>query len=434
MIQLIPRVQNHISLGSNTTYWQVNSGTLDDSATSGPNIARIPLPWAATVRNLALYSRDTTRTMSIAATLMKNMVATSLAGTLPSAANGPVHVPGIDVSFAALDDFSYRAVTSLSASAPGNTIGWCVEVESQGNIFGVDAAIGGGGYPANQGGQAGALGNGFWQAYDHAAGYSRSSTYSICATPGDLTTIAWKCYHLSGTPIPIPGGSSWIIYIILNGVRQDGAGATVDTRTTIPAGSVDGDSGIGTFTLPLVKGDHVEVAAYRTGATSGAGEPIFGVGLGFMPTTDGYFMLTGGSNSIVASPGLGYVWVRAEQGVTDGRALAPTGPSGLIARGMYIERGAPGLGNTIVTTLRRNEGPTSISVTLTDAETSGVIDGQFTAYVDDDLIDIKSDSPVDSRLYWGLEASMVDVGPPEPAGVIGPHIWIDFNRTQPGSP
>ncbi len=408
MKQLIPRVQNHVSYGAANTYWQVNSGTLDDSATFGPVVSLIPVPWATTVRNLSLLSYDTTRPYDIVATLRKNNVDTALTGTLLASENGPVHIPGIDISYAQFDDFSYHASTPFAGPPLGQTIGWCVEAESVGNIFGVSGG-GGSSCLVGSGNMAGALGNGFWNSYVHGVS-TQASSYSICATPGTLTTVVVKGYASIFTPnIPIPGGSSYIVLILLNGVVQDGSGGTVDTRTTIPAGFDVGSTVVGTFSLPLVKGDHVDIAYYRTGANAAYEEPAFGIGIGFMPTTDGYFMLTGGSNNVVYSPGLGYVWIRAEQNVTvEGLAQAPLGPAGLTARGLYVERGGGGSGPTYtrITTLRRTGVSTPIVVTLLDFATSGFVEGFAEVFTTDDLISLESDTQVDARLRWGLEASI----------------------------
>ncbi len=427
MIQVLPRVQQNISFATTTDYWSVNDGGVGTklSSTFGPHIARIPLPWATTIRNLILISHDATSRGDIAVALMKNNVASGMGATLPGASDGPVSDTVNAISFAALDDFSYRAI-GTSRTFPGNTIAWSVDADQAGNVFGVSASWGG--YAANQGGQAGALGNGFWQSYDHAAGYARSTSYSICATPGNLTKLVAKTYEA----LPVPVGSSWVAYIILNGVRQDGSGGSVDTRCTITAGNYTGSA---TFVLPLVKGDHVEVAFYRTGATSGS-EPNVAVGIGFIPTTDGMFMLTGGSNDVIGDP-TGYRWIQSAQNLTDETlAMAPIGPSGLITRGIYIERLAPGGGNKFVHTVRRNGANTPITVTLEDSETSGLIDNLYQPYTNGGTIDISSTAiggnQGTSRMYWGLEVSVLDAGPPAVGlGVIGPHQRIVFPRTQP---
>jgi len=425
VIQLIPRVQPFISFGSTDTYCSINGGTSDGGASStyGANIARIPLPWAVTVRNLTLYSRDPARIESDVVAILKNNVATALTCTLPFSSTGPVTTSGVDVTYAALDDFSYKATTVTPNS---HLIAWCLEAESQGNIFGINPVSGGA--SVGFGGVGGALGNGNFESYNNALPTTRSLSYSICYVPGNLTHLAMKSFGASYA------GGSWIAHIILNGIVQDGSGGTVDTRCEV----VDGNAtALATFVLPLVVGDHVDVAYYRTGTDAAFELANIAIGIGFVPSLPGRFMLTGGSNNVVGT-GTAYVWIRNfQEEATESMALAPIGPAGLRVRGFYVERGAPGPGESYVNTLRRNEGPTSLTVTIADADTSGLIEDLNVVYVDGDTIDIQSiaseGSSDTSRLHWGLDVSIVDVGITD-VGVIGPHIWIDFNRTQPGSP
>lgn len=408
MIQLIPRVQPFISYGAANTYWTVNSGTVGASLSStfGPNIARIPLPWSVTVRNLTLYSRDPTISENIVVTVLKNGSDTALAETLPFGSVGPVTNDADDVVYAALDDFSYRATTVFANS---NIIGWSLEAESIGNIYGIQPAPGA--YADQLGGVGGALGNGQFQSYDNNSPTTRSNSYSICAIPGDLTTLVMKFYGAT----PIPGGSSWKAHIILNGVVQDGTGGTVDTQCTITAGNTTGTA---SFTLPLVVGDHVDAACYRTGTTGDFELANVGLGIGFVPDTDGLFMLTGGSNNVVGYP-TGYVWIQnLDNATTEALALTPVGPSGLIARALYVERGAPGPGDSFINTFRHNEGPTALSVTIEDEDTSGLIEDQFEQCDDGDTIDMESfasdGASNNSRLFWGVAASVIGAGPEPP--------------------
>ncbi len=422
MIQLIPRVRINVSYATATDYWSVNDGSGTLSSTFGANVARIPLPWPTTVRNLLAISRDVARGGDAAFALLKNNSPSALAVTLPAASDGPVADLVNAVSFAALDDFSYRVVAT-SVGFPGNTFGVSFEAESAGNIFGIAAV--GGSASVGFGGVGGALGNGRFESYDNSLPTTRSNTYSICYVPGNLTRLAMKSF---GTGY---SGGSWIGHYILNGVVQDGSDGTVDTRCEL----LDGDAtALASFVLPLIKGDHVDAAYYRTGTFAAFELANIAIGVGFVPTIPGRFMLTGGSNNIVGTP-TGYVWVTAEQSVTDeGLALAPIGPSGLRARGLYIERGSPGPGETFVHTLRHNEGPTAHTVTLADEETSGLIEEVAEDFAYLDTISMQSiasaGANASSRLHWGLEASIAGVGP-SGAAVIGPHQRIVFPRTQP---
>ncbi len=434
MIQPIPRIQTLVGYGSATMQFPVNSGM---AFTDGANAGRIPLPWPITVRNLVLYSRDTTRTLGCKVTLLKNDNPTGLFGTILSTETGPIVVAGPSVTYAQFDDWGYR--TEQLTSTPGWTCGWSVDVDSRGNVFGIPPV--GGTIPANSGWLGGALGNGFWQAFNYGLVVPgdpiiASTSYSICATPGTLSTLVLKAY--SGV---VPVGSTWEALIVLNGYIQDGNFGTVDTRCTITAGNT---TAVSTFAIPLVKGDRVDVVAYRTGDEIPFSTAHIGAGIGFVPTSAGYFMLTGGSNDTLSDPG--YLWIRSYQGLTtEPTAEAPIGPSGLVARGLYIESGVagPDADDKVITTVRRNESSTSIGVTITGpVQTSALIDDQFEAYTEGDTINLRiagADGGTPTKIYWGLEATIAGVGPAAPGavGVIGPHIWVIFRRTQPddlGSP
>jgi hypothetical protein len=421
MIQVIPRVISGVEFGGQ--YWAAMSGGNQLSNTFGGNVSRAPMPWPATVRNLVVYTRDSL-TQPLTVTVLKNLTGTALTVTLPAGTTGPVYATGIDVEFAQFDDIAYQAVTSGGAF-PGWSIGVCLEVESQGNVFGINPLFGT--FDDNEGGIAGALGNGLWSLYTQGSPIVLSGSYSICAVDGTITTLALKTF--SGAPDP---GDAWHAYLIKNLVVQDGSGGTVDTRCSIAEGET---TGVSTFSLPVELGDHVDVGFYRSGATT-ANAAHVGVGVGFVPDEDGHFMITGGSTENVIEP-LTYKWTYGLNDLTaEPLALVPIGPSGLIARGIYIERQvAPGVGETKTHTLRRNEANTLIAVTLENPDASGLKTG-FQAYVQGQTMCLQVEAPGGTgdggNLFWGLDATIEGVGPPASAvAVIGPHIWIVFYRTQP---
>ncbi len=411
MIQPFPRVQPFVSYPTSNTYWSINGGMNDGGAsdTYGVNIARIPLPWAITAQNLVVYSRDPAVLDDNTVTLRKNNVDTALAVTLPFGSIGPVANITDTVSYAALDDWSYHMFTGLGGS---HLLGLNIEADNAGNVFGLFGVPGSN--SVGFGAIGGALGNGFFQGYDSGFPTTRSNSYSICATPGNLTKLAIKTYGTSYS------GGSWVAFIVLNGVIQDGSGGTVDTRTTLTDGTA---SVLGSFTLPLIVGDHVDVAYVRVGTCAAFELVNLSVGIGFVPTTDGIFMFTGGSNNVVGTD-TRYVWVRNyQEEAVESMTLAPISPSGLEARDMLIERGEPGTGESFINTLRHNEGPTALSVTLVDLQTSGLITGQFEAYVYGDTIDLQSIASAaagaSSRLHWGIAATVTGSGPPpEPFGTL----------------
>lgn len=420
MKQLIPRVISNLDGGGQ--YWAVKSGGNMLSSTFGANIARTPMPWAATARDLVIYSRDTVPS-DLTLTVLKNGIATALTVTLPAGTTGPVYCTGVDVDFAQFDDIGYRVV---AAGSPPGTIGVCLEVESEGNVFGVTPLFGV--LNNNQGNVSGALGNGVPGPYTHPTAVM-SGSHSICAVAGAVTTLVMANFNT-----PVPSGSTWTAYLLVEGVIQDGSGGTVDTRCVMT--DADHPYAVATFSLPVALGQRVDVAYYRTGAASDNG-PTIAIGIGFVPDDDGWFMLCGGSHSDVISKPTSYRWPYVFSPLTtEPLALAPIGPSGLIARGLFIERsGGPGPGESLVHTLRRNEANTTIAVTLRDAEVTGLLANQFLQYVQGDLMSLRADASADAAslsLWWGLSASIAGVGPSvSSTAVIGPHIWIVFYRTQP---
>lgn len=425
MKQLVLHVQNFVSYADDTTHWPL----LGNEQTYDPAMQRTPMPWAVTARNLVLYSGDSTRAGDVTATVQKNIVDTALAATVLASENGPITVGGIDVSFSQYDDCRFEFTdTGGAALIPGYVFGWCIELESQGNVFGIPANLFG--FTAvGDGGIGGALGNGFWQTYSPAAfsnPLTRSTTYSICSTPGSLTRLVLRTYS---TPPPV--GSSWVGYYRLNGVIQDGTGGTVNTKCEI-VGNGSLDRATASFTLPIVPRDHVEVLYYRTGTDAVfelAGK--IGVGIGFIPTKAGYFMLTGGSNQALIAPG--YVWPLSVAFETDElKAQAPVGPGGFIARGLYIEAPEPGVNpaDEVTRWLRKSGVNTLIAVVLQHLQTSGSITGTNVRFNQDDFVTISQvptgGSPDASELYWGLE-----MAPDSDVGIIGPLAWIHWPRTLP---
>lgn len=421
MKQIIPRVIAGVSYTNPTTYWAVKSGVGQLSDTFGEHVAKTPMPWPATVRNLVVYTRDAIP-VNLVLTVMKNGVATGLSVTLPAGETGPFYATGVEVDYVQFDDISYRTVTTSGRGFPGWVIGACLEVESEGNVFGLTPVFGT--LNANEGQRGGALGNGVVGGYTHpTAGLSGS--YSICAVDGTITTLALKAFS-GGVPV----GSAWNAFLTVDGVAQDGSGSTVDTRCTMTGdGSVS--TAAATFALPITLGQRVDATYYRTGATSPFGTHV-AMGIGFVPDEDGHFMLCGGTTDIVPAP-VAYKWPYAFPDLTtELLALAPIGPSGLVARGLYVERASPaGVGETLTHTLRRNEENTLITVTISGAsQTNNLLADRFRSYAQGDTISLRADATSGANsdaLFWGLDAAVVGVEP-EPIGEIGPYLWVEHRR------
>jgi hypothetical protein len=414
VIQLLPYMADLVGWVAATHSYSVASAP-GYNTFGHRNLHAIPMPWPVTFRNLVIISRDPGHNTTLA--LMKEGVATALEVSLTSASDGPIKNTSDEVSVAALEDVHWQFSDN---DGSGYTYGFCVEAESQGNIFGVPGAFGAA--PVGARGVAGALGNGFWQSYTT----SYSTSRSICALAGRLTHLAAKTY--ATTPGP---GEGWMAVIRLNLVEQDGTGGTVDTRCFIVGDGVT-TSALATFSLPLVPGDIVEVVYYRTGTDL----PFevngnVAIGVGFVPTIDGRYMLTGGSNQSLD----GYTWILA--GFTDQEplCLAPVGPGGLRVIGAYISGSTPGVNPTdeVTWTLRRSEADTDVAIALQHLTTDGLITGLSVSFAEDDTIGWKSvatsGNPNMGRLYWGLAVGPDEEGGGSPTtGVIGPLAWVHWPR------
>jgi hypothetical protein len=407
MKQLFPKGIDNISYGNTDTAWSAISGAHSLSDTFGLNIARVPLPWACTVRNLVIRSVDPLRTQDLQIFVLKNGAGTALTGTLPAATLTPLIIPNIDVSYAQLDDICYFARTATGSGYPGFTASLCLEFDNAGNIFGLSPC--GGAFNINTGVYGGALGNGVLGTAWTVGQTGLSNTYSICATDGSITTTVLKTFGTAPSP-----GVSWRSYYILNNILQDGSPGTVNTLCEITSGNT---TGIATFNLPIVRGDHVDLVVYASGGNIPYSIIQVAAGVGFIPTNADHFMLVGGNNVPVNRP-LDYRW-NISNAAIETTPSVPIGPSKLVARGLYIERThAPGVGENFVHTLRHNGAPTSIQVTINDLNQSGLIENQFELYESTDLLNLETLSSLGSngtsRLFWGLEVTIEGAGPVPP--------------------
>ncbi len=426
MKQLLPRVQQLIGYPTGITRWPVMGAW--DIPLEGFSTTRCPMPWAATFRNLVLSSHDTTRTSDITQTLCKNNVLTSLTATLPIAENGPVIDDAHSVSFAQYDDCEWEFGANVGT---GRTVGWCVEVESQGNIFGIGAHIFGGPVAVNDGGIGGCFGNGFWQTYTPVAfpnPTDLSTTYSICSVAGTVRRIVMVTY---ATP---PGtGASWIARIRKNGVIQDGTGGTVDTTCEM-VGNGSRDRAVASVNCHFDVGDIGEVLYTRTGAQHDyevAGQ--IAVGIGFIPDHGGHFMMTGGANQALVDPG--YVWTMSAQEESDETlAWAPIGPGGLVVRGLAIRGAAPGtdIDDEVTNAVRKNGADTDIAVIRRHLEETGLLANQRVGFAEGDFISLSNigtggSDPDASFVYWGLDVAITEAD----LGIIGPLAWVHWPRRLP---
>jgi hypothetical protein len=298
----------------------------------------------------------------------------------------------------------------------------CIEFEGTHSIYGL--MIFGGTIGVDAGNFGGAFGNGVFQGY----GGGSSNTYSICALAGTITRL--DLYAHSGAP----GIGVWTGYIVVDGVIQDGAGATVDTACVLTGGAV---SAFSTFTLPTELGTLYDVLVVRSGETAVFAQNHVSAGVAHLPDLEGAYMVCGGSNDAISGSETAWKWTRSEQ--VEGpetRHLAPVGPRGFTAFGLYIRKGtAPGSlgsGQGYVHTLRRTQADTALVVTIADDQTEDVLltDVPFTP---DGVISLQSDpygspDPAASQLHWGLALRELTVTDVDADAVIGPLVWVHFQR------
>ncbi len=404
MKQIIPRCGWGAGFVNGTQFLGVidGEGNIPNSDTFGHSWYRAPLPIAGTARNLVVYSRDA-RHGTTTVTLMKNGVATALAATLASGDSvSPVGVG--EIAYALGDDWSYRISGPSGLGSPpyfGYDIGMSLEYEAAGSVYNITPVAGG--KAVGRGYIGGALGNGFWENYDTATPVTLSTSYSICAVAGAVTGLTIRAYDGA------PGAGIWTGYLQLNGVLQDGSGGTVNTAVVLTGTDTVASSA---FTLPVAIKDHVDAVVIRTGIDAPFANAQIGAGIAFTPTTDGQFMLCGGSNDTISAAAQGWKWTRSDQLATpEIRNLAPVGPLGFRAIGLYVERGqAPGNTRSFTHTLRQNEGSTIIAVTIANLLKVGEFTSTPVEFAPGDIVDLQIDpvnSPVSGGFYWGLAATAI---------------------------
>jgi hypothetical protein len=435
--QLLPIVKRNLLFAVTSDIWSVTGGNAH-SSTFGQAVGVIPVPWDCTFRNIALYSKHSSRSLPITLTLRKSTVATSLSVTLPTTQNYAT-TQGVAVAFSALDSVDYR----LSASGGQNITGsFAIEHEGPGCLYGL--AVGFATHAPGEGGIGGALGgDASWIAYDNGAPITYSPTASICSIPGRITHMA------VGNPVGVaPSGGSFTAWIKKNGVLQDGTGGTVNTAVTLldthPIRVI-----LGTFSLPLSVGDIVDVV-YLRNTTSVALQQQICVGIGFTPDEDGWFMLTGGSgDDVPASGNTSWSWNGNIASADESLATVPIGPVGIVARGLYVIRGTlpagpgPGSGQTYTERLLKGTADpyaagsnTAVTVSMSDTTSNALIEDlnvPFEAGSTAVFRHTTSAGAVAGDIHWGLNATFPDVVDEEsPAGngIIGPLIWVVINRVR----
>lgn len=412
MKQIIPKVVFFVGAGA-TLYSGCIDGNGDaaNSATFGIDYTKCPIAIPGVIRNLTILSKDPLRLNDVTVTVMKNGIATALSVTLATASILATNLLS-SVSLAVGDDITYR-FTTVSVGLPNSfDMGCCIEFEGAGCIFAITPQ--GGSVGVNTGHYGGAFGNGVFQGFFPGIGMTESNTYSITPTLGQVTCFALKAYY---TPVDAPG--VWTVYVRKNNILQDGSGGTIDTAVSMADPATDA---FGSFACPVVLQDHADVVIMRLGADSTYALNKVGIGIGFIPTTEGEFILCGGSNDVI-STSQDWKWTRSrELGSPELVHLAPVGPTGFRASRLYIERsgvaGPPSSGDGYLHILRKSQADTLLVVPVIEPAISGVgsVDPPID-YLSGDTINLQMDpvnSPGTIRLHWAIGLSAAP--PPLPAG------------------
>ncbi len=246
---------------------------------------------------------------------------------------------------------------------------------------------------------------------------SRAGYESRIACDGSITGLAGK-YQITMT-----GSDQYELSLYLNGVKQDGSGGTVDTRTYVNASSDVADSqsiGKGSFNLPVVIGDHVAVGCKATAGNPFGGGGVLGLRMAVMTrfeaTADGEFMICYTSSAL---PGVGatqYDTPQSYQASTWDSTESNRGQKvGLMSSPLHILGAtrklttAPGGIQSRTMTVRVNGADSDVTIPLTGGSNTGQDSGDA-EYATGDTFDLKavtSAAPAGSAFeYIGLRGWM----------------------------
>lgn len=256
------------------------------------------------------------------------------------------------------------AMTEIEASAPAAaTVRMAYEVKADtpgqyiygyGTLSDSPTFVGGGGF----GGQSNA-----W------ALSTAQSTKAVMGVSGTITAIA----HRERTA---PGGAgSRVCTFYKNGVKQDGSGGTVNTTTTLSGSNT---TVIGTFSLPVVAGDLIQLEIAPSGSPAAS---TWQCGTVVFVPDDSSRMLYYASAAGMGAPGAPAYWYvsgSASPGWTTGSdsGFDAPGHGSINVRiiGMRVALSAtPGTGATRTVTLRKNGADTPITVTIDDTGSTGAM-------------------------------------------------------------
>jgi hypothetical protein len=376
-----------------------------EGGTSGTNFM-CPLQmgagnWEITERPVPVLAAGTIRYLRIQLatyTIRKNGVDTALVVTITSGNTFGENLVDA-VSFSAGDTISLKRVQTLGTRSYTR-----VTLEFEGDTIG--ASIYGANFTTIFNNTAVRL-MGLFQAHVTPLTATEVLAINTVMCPGTLNEAS---YVLSVAP---GSGISREFVIVKNGVDQDGAGGTVDTKVTIADTATSGSK---SFSLPLAQGDTVHVKTTPIGTTASANGMQ---GFRFTATEDHTWNVCGGDNGFSTSateyaelPGL-----NRGQSTTEADRNVNAGPTTFRLRKLYARMNATLASGSYQLTVRKNSAtPTgTLTVVLDSAnqERSDLVNA--TEYVDGDVFALQSapSSPSASRnIRWSLMGDSAPAAPP----------------------
>lgn len=210
--------------------------------------------------------------------------------------------------------------------------------------------------------------------------------------PENLVAVAGTVTSMSARAPVAPGvGNSWSVWLVKNGVLQDGAGGTVNTLVTI-GNATTGFTG--TFSLPVSPADRLSLKATPISGPSAA---RLQAGITITADTDGECQLSANHLNSASTTVVNYGWAitAATTGwdATETNRDEPTFISSFTLAAMYVLLGtAPGAGNSWQFDMRL-DGSTpggALSVLISGTATTGSDTTGSLVLEDGHLWDIKS--------------------------------------------
>jgi len=364
--------------------------------TSATNL-RQPMPIGGTFRNLrveltaALVGADT-RTFA----LMVNGVDSALTVTLTSASTVGT-LTGTDVAVSAGDLVQWHSTAADSPAASTLTISVDFEASSGSNVS--VYATGGGDPFSGATGDSLLYSDGNWGTYPG----------SIVATPGTITR--WDAL-LSAAP---GVGNGWTFVIEKNGVNQDGAGGTPDTRIAFGAADTQLSA---SFSLSVVAGDLLRAVISVTGspASNSACAAVAFSATGANRWNVGLATTGGPSNAATRYAYHSATGILPYDATEANKTMDGPQTTFWLSGFRVTSTNAPTAGRSWTVTLRKAAADTASQVVIADAAVSGADHTDRVEVTSADQIAVSvvpAGTPVNATLGWAFVASTTDPGPGE---------------------